>query len=73
MWATRMVVHIVSFQQAAIGCGTRNAAATATSTASNMNIISANGIEPGVDFRNGLDERKRGSALPLVVGCDSPV
>ena len=44
-----------------------DAAATATSTASNMNIITADGIEPAADFRWALGERKRGSALPLVV------
>jgi hypothetical protein len=44
-----------------------NAAATATSTASKMKIISANDIEPEADFRSALGERKRDSALPLVV------
>lgn len=44
-----------------------NAAATTTSMASKMNIISANGIEPPADFRRALGERERDSALPLVV------
>ena len=49
-----------------------NAAATATSMASKMmNIISANGIEPAADFRRALGERKRDSALPLVVRSES--
>ena len=46
---------------------TPNAAATATSTASKMNIISASGTEPAADFRRALGERRRDSALPLVV------
>ena len=50
-----------------------NAPATATSTASTMNIISADGIEPAADFRRALGERKRGSALPLVVQRGSDV
>jgi hypothetical protein len=50
-----------------------NAAATVTSTASKMNIISANGIEPAADFRWALGERKRDSALPLVVLLDTDV
>ena len=44
-----------------------DAAATATSKASKMNIIIANGIEPAADFRRALGERKGDSALPLVV------
>ena len=44
-----------------------NAAATATSTGIEMNVISATGIEPAADLRKALAERKRASLLPLVV------
>jgi len=48
-----------------------NAAATATSTGIEMNVISATGIEPAADLRKALAERKRASLLPLVVQGDN--
>jgi len=48
-----------------------NAAATATSTASKMSVISATGIEPAGDLRKALAERKRASLVPLVVLLDT--
>ena len=48
-----------------------NTAATATSTASKMSVISATGIEPAADLRKALAERKRASLVPLVVLLDT--
>jgi hypothetical protein len=47
--------------------GNPKASAMATSTASKVDIVRANRIEPAADFRRPLDDRKRGSGLALVV------
>jgi hypothetical protein len=71
MWATWMVVHTASFQQAGVGSGARTLPRRRRVRASKMNVISATGIEPAADLRKALAARKRASLLQLVVPAGS--